>query len=88
MAIGLSAGGVPLNVTVPVIVEAAKATLGHASPAISQAPNRTLFPVQRMFGSLVIANTRYEITTDAAAVRPRVRRLYTGLAVSATHAQR
>src|SRR5438067_12035142 len=56
IAIGLRVGGFPSKVMVPVIVEAARATPGHAIIAISHAASRHLFPVQRIIRSLVIAN--------------------------------
>ena len=55
MAIGLSFGGVPVKVIVPVTDEAAKATLGQTDNATSPAASRNLFPAPRMLGSLVIA---------------------------------
>src|SRR5882672_10276204 len=56
MAIGLSTGAFPSNVTVPLMVEAATATPGKTNTAASPAASHNLFPVLRMLGSLVIAN--------------------------------
>src|SRR5580765_5098571 len=53
MAIGLSAGAFPSKVTVPVTVEAARATPGH-NAATSPAASHNLFPVARTIGSFVI----------------------------------
>ena len=54
MASGLSVGAFPAKVMVPVMDEAAKATFGHTDIAKRLAASHNLFPVQRMFGSLVI----------------------------------
>jgi hypothetical protein len=51
MAIGLSTGGFPSKLTVPVMVEAAIATPGQNNTATSTAANHN---VPRMFDSLVI----------------------------------
>jgi hypothetical protein len=48
MGIGLSAGGFPSNVTVPVMVEAANATPGQTDIATSPVASHNLFPIQRI----------------------------------------
>ena len=53
MASGFSAGTFPSKVTVPVMVDAAKATLGHINDATSPAARYNLFPVQRILCSLI-----------------------------------
>jgi hypothetical protein len=47
-------GAFPVKVTVPVIDEAATATLGQTNTAASPAASHNLFPIPRMLGSLVI----------------------------------
>jgi hypothetical protein len=63
MSIGLSAGGFPSNVTVPVTVDAAAATPGQPNTTASAAAGHTLFPVPRMLGSLVIFSTSPSLFT-------------------------
>ena len=80
IAIGLSTGGFPSKVIVPVTVEAAVATPGENNTATSPAANHTLvpfFPVPDppMRGSLVIANPPV-----GAGIRS-LRKLYTKLAM-------
>ena len=55
MASGLSAGGFPAKVMVPVTFAAA-ATPGETNTVASPAASHNLFPVLRMLSSLVIAN--------------------------------
>src|SRR5262245_8485600 len=77
MASGLRLGAVPANVTVPVMVDAAKATPGHTTAAASPAATKNLFAVLRILVSLIMATRR----VDAAAVAHdwNLARLYTGL---------
>src|SRR5262245_37426897 len=56
MASGASLGAVPSKVTVPVTVEAAKARFGQTNIATRAVARHNVFPVQRIIGSLVIAN--------------------------------
>src|SRR5580765_7095951 len=55
MAIGLRAGAFPSNVTVPVMVDAAKATPGHMDNATNPATTHNLFPLKRMLGSFYLS---------------------------------
>ena len=73
MASGLRAGAFPSKVTVPVMVEAAKATPGQTDTATSPAASHNLFPVPRMLGSLVIANLVVPIVIVDAAVGAELR---------------
>src|SRR5688572_21426591 len=56
IASGFRAGGFPAKTTVPLMDEAADATLGQTDIATNPAASHTLFPVTRMLDSLVIAN--------------------------------
>jgi hypothetical protein len=58
MAIGLSTGGFPSKLIVPVMVEAAVATPGENSTATSPAANHNLVPDPPMLGSLVMQTSR------------------------------
>src|SRR3954464_746737 len=78
MASGLSVGAFPSKVTVPVTVEAAKATPGQINTATTD--NHSFFPVQRMLGSFVVS-IGFEQTLhpdpqgeQAARLRLRLRR--------------
>src|SRR6185503_6505663 len=51
MVSGLSAGGLPVNVTVPVTDDAAIATPGHIHPVTSPTASHNRFPVARILGS-------------------------------------
>jgi hypothetical protein len=53
IASGFIPGGFPSKVTVPVTVEAAKAAPGEIDNASSPAMKPTVFPVQRILGSLI-----------------------------------
>jgi hypothetical protein len=59
MAIGLSAGAFPANVTVPVTVDAATATPGQPNTATSAAAGQNLVLVPRMLDSLVIVDLSF-----------------------------
>ena len=74
MASGLSVGAFPSKVTVPVMVEAAKATPGQTDTATSPAASHNLFPVPRMLGSLVIANLTPSSSTRRLGSGPTLHR--------------
>jgi hypothetical protein len=63
MAIGLSTGAFPSNVTVPVMVEAATATPGQNAMATSTVASHNVFPDPRMLGFLVIASLHFVVAT-------------------------
>src|SRR3954468_19532810 len=77
---GGSAGGFPSKVTVPVTVEAAKATPGEIENATTAAAtNPKVFPIQRILGSLiklVIAKLRSPRRRLSSAKIVRIGRLY------------
>jgi hypothetical protein len=58
MASGLRAGGLPVNVIVPEIVDWATATPGQPKTAASPTASHNLFPV-RMRQSMVIVNVSF-----------------------------
>ncbi len=64
MASGLRVGTFPSKVTVPVMVEAAKAMLGQTNNAASPAAIHNPFTLLRMLRSLVIANLVFIVTDD------------------------
>ena len=86
MASGLRVGAFPSKVTVPVMVEAARATPGQNDTATSPAASHNLFPVPRMLGSFVIAITSCRPSSRVGRLlSPNDRqsgRLYTGPVVS------
>ncbi len=65
MASGLRVGTFPSKVTVPVTVDAAKATPGQTDTASIPAASHNLFPVLRILDSLVIANLVFVVGLDA-----------------------
>jgi hypothetical protein len=67
MESGLSVGGVPAKVTVPLIDDAAVATPGQTDITINPAASHNLFPVTRMLDSLVIAKPRFSAVLNAAS---------------------
>jgi hypothetical protein len=76
MAIGLSTGGFPSKLIVPVMVDAAVAMPGENNTATSPAANHALIPFfpapdTPMLGSLVMQNLRF------GAGNRSLRRLYT-----------
>ncbi len=66
MESGLSAGGFPAKVTVPLTDDAAVATPGQTDITTNPAASHNLFPVTRMLDSLVIAKPRFSDAVDAA----------------------
>src|SRR5262245_13720473 len=71
MSSGLSAGAVPEKTTVPVMVDAATATLGHNNVATNPAASHNPFPVARMLSSLVNVDCLHRVADSA---RPLVSR--------------
>src|SRR5688500_12935487 len=65
---GLSAGGFPSKVMVPLMVDAATATPGQSNTATSPAASHNPFRVPRLFSSLVIAHLVLLVPLDAALV--------------------
>jgi hypothetical protein len=90
MAIGLSTGGFPSKLTVPVMVDAARATPGQNDIATSTAASHNLFPLPHMFNSLVIVHlslsssqtTQRVIKRGQSAQASNSRRLYTKLSIA------
>jgi hypothetical protein len=68
MVSGLSAGGFPAKVTVPLIDDAAVATPGQTDTTRNPAASHNLFPVTRMLDSLAIAKPRFSAVVDAASL--------------------
>src|SRR5690349_16302750 len=70
IARGLSAGGLPLNVTVPEIDEAPSATPGQSDTTTNPAAAHNPFPVTRILDSLVITTSFSDVVLAAAVRRP------------------
>jgi hypothetical protein len=74
MASGLRAGGFPVKVMVPLIVDAAPAMPGQPITATSTATSHNLLPVTRMLVSLVMKNLESAAAVDVCFQYPRMGR--------------